>query len=208
MYQPEGYDLQELTKGLGSFFRGEEISFKPYPCGRRTHATVAAALALYQQLDLATAQEGQGIAEVIVTTDAQTYRDQFAIGTTRRRPTHVVEAQFSTPFLVAAALALGKVGIGEVAAVDNPRILALAARLQGAARDNVLEGWAQITVRRTDGRTATLETTSPSGSPELPPSDAQLHAKFRGCGAHALRPTSPEVVERTIQLVYHLDDIV
>ena len=74
MYQPDGYDLQELTNGLGTIFRGEEISFKPYPCGRRAHATVDVALALYQQLDLATAHEGQGIAEVIVTTDAQTYR--------------------------------------------------------------------------------------------------------------------------------------
>jgi len=118
-----------------------------------------------------------------------------------------VEAQFSTPFLVAAALALGKVGIGEVAAVDDPRILALAARLQGADRDNAPEGWAQITVRRTDGRTATLETTSPSGSPELPLSDVQLHAKFRDCAAHAVRPISAEVVERAMQLVYHLDDI-
>jgi len=207
MYQPEGYDLQELTNGLGSLFRGEEISFKPYPCGRRAHATVDVALALYQQLDLATAHEGQGIAEVIVTTDAQTYREQFATGTTKRRPAHVVEAQFSTPFLVAAALALGKVGIGEVAAVDDPRILALAARLQGAARDNAPEGWAQITVRRTDGRTATLEATSPSGSPELPLSDAQLHAKFRDCAAHAVRPISAEVVERAIQLVYHVDEI-
>jgi 2-methylcitrate dehydratase PrpD len=87
MYQPDGYDLQELTNGLGTIFRGEEISFKPYPCGRRSHATVDVALALYQQLDLATAHEGQGIAEVIVTTDPQTYRDQFAAGTTKRRPT-------------------------------------------------------------------------------------------------------------------------
>jgi 2-methylcitrate dehydratase PrpD len=142
-----------------------------------------------------------------VTTDAQTYRDQFAAGTTKRRPTHVVEAQFSTPFLVAAALALGKMGIGEVAAVDDPCILALAARLQGAARDNAPDGWAQITVRRTDGRTATLEATSPSGSPALPLSDAQLHAKFRDCAAHAVRPISAEVVERAIQLVYHLDEI-
>src|SRR4030095_6666429 len=103
MYQPEVYDLQELTNDLGTIFRGEEISFKPYPCGRRTHATVDAALALYQQLDLAPAHAGQDIAEVMVTTDAQTYRDQFAAGTTRRHPAHVVEAQFSTPFLVAAA---------------------------------------------------------------------------------------------------------
>src|SRR3989441_6342090 len=65
------------------------------------------------------------------TTDPQTYRDQFGADTAKRRPRHVVEAQFSTPFLVAAALVLGKVGIGEVAAVDDSRILALAARLQG-----------------------------------------------------------------------------
>ena len=62
-------------------------------------------------------------------------------------------------------------------------------------------------MRRTDGRTATLETTSPSGSPELPLSDVQLHAKFRDCAAHAVRPISAEVVERAMQLVYHLDDI-
>jgi hypothetical protein len=108
---------------------------------------------------------------------------------------------------VAAALALGKVGIGQVAAVDDPRILALAARLQGAARDHMPEGWAQITVRRTDGRTATLETTSPSGSPALPLSDLQLQEKFRDCAAHAVRPIPAEVVERAIQLVYHLDEI-
>jgi 2-methylcitrate dehydratase PrpD len=206
MYQPEGYDLQELTNSLGTVFCGEEISFKAYPCGRRAHATLDVALALYQQLDLATAQEGQGIAEVVVTTDPQTYQDQFGPGTNKRCPTQVVEAQFSTPFLVAAALARGKVGIGEVAAVDDPRVLALAARIQGAVRDNTPEGWTQITVRRTDGRTATLETTSPSGSPERPLSETQLHAKFRDCAAHAIQPISAEVVERAIDLVSHLDE--
>jgi 2-methylcitrate dehydratase PrpD len=206
MYQPEGYDLQELTNGLGTIFRGEEVSFKAYPCGRRAHATLDVALALYQQLDLATAQEGQGIAEVLVTTDPQTYQDQFAPGTNKRHPTQVVEAQFSTPFLVAVALVHGKVGIGEVAAVDDPRDLALAARIQGAVRDNTPEGWAQIAVRRTDGRTATLATTSPSGSPARPLSDTQLHAKFRDCAAHAVQPISAEVVERAIDLVSHLDE--
>jgi len=84
---------------------------------------------------------------------------------------------------------------------------ALAARLQGVARDHTPEGWAQITVQRRDGRVATLETTSPSGSPELPLSDVQLQAKFRDCAAHAVRPIPAEVVERAIQLVYHVDEI-
>jgi len=206
MYQPEGYDLSTLTDGLGTVFRGEELSFKAYPCGRRAHATLDVALALYHQLDLATAQEGADIAEVVLTTDPQTYREQLRVGSAKRRPTQVVEAQFSTPFLVAAALAPGRVGIGEVAGVDHPRVLALAERIQGAARADAPEGWAQLTVRRTDGRAATRETTSPSGSPERPLSTAQLQAKFRDCAAHAVRPLSEEAVARALHVIDHLDE--
>jgi len=206
MYQPEGYDLKELTDGLGTVFRGEALSFKAYPCGRRAHATLDVALELYHRLDLATAPAGAEIAEVVVTTDPQTYQEQFASGSAKRRPTQVVEAQFSTPFLMAAALALGRVGIGEVAGVDNPCVLALAERIQGAVRADAPEGWAHITVRRTDGRTASLETTSPSGSPERPLSTAQLEAKFRDCAAHAVRPVPEGVVERAMYLVRHLDE--
>jgi hypothetical protein len=61
-------------------------------------------------------------------------------------------------------------------------------------------------VRRTDGRTATLETTSPSGSPTHPLSTAQLEAKFRDCAAHAVRPLSAESVEQAIHLVSHLEE--
>ncbi|MBM3224379.1 MAG: MmgE/PrpD family protein [Candidatus Tectomicrobia bacterium] len=135
------------------------------------------------------------------------YHEQFAAGPAKRRPTQVVEAQFSTPFLVAAALALGKVGIGEVAAVDDARVLALAARMQGAAREHVPEGWAEITVRRTDGRSATLVTRGTSGSPDLPLSDPQLQAKFRDCAAHAVRPLSAVTVEQMIEMIAHLEDV-
>ena len=47
----------------------------------------------------------------------------------------------------------------------------------------------------------------PAGAPALPRSDAPLHTTFRDCAAHAVRPISAEVVERAIQLVYHLDEI-
>jgi hypothetical protein len=67
--------------------------------------------------------------------------------------------------------------------------------------------WAQITVRRADGRTASLETTNPSGSPHKPLSDAQLQAKFRDCAAHAVRAIDPEVVERAIRFIDQLADV-
>jgi 2-methylcitrate dehydratase PrpD len=166
MYQPEGYTLEPITAELGTVFRGAEISFKPYPCGRGNHAALDVALELYRQLDLASVRDGGEIASVVVTTDAQTYAAQFAPGTNKRRPTQVVEAQFSLPFLIATALTLGRVGIGDVARFDHAPVLALAARIEGAVRQDAPAGWAQIMVQRTDGRTHTLATITPSGAPE------------------------------------------
>jgi 2-methylcitrate dehydratase PrpD len=206
MYQPEGYDLEVITDGLGTIFRGVELSFKPYPCGRGNHAVLDAALELYRRLDLATADAGADVAEVVPTTNPRTYRDQLSPEANKRRPSQVVEAQFSLPFLVAAALARGRVGIGEVARVDDAQVLALSERIQGNIRDDAPEGWVQVYVRRADGRAASLETTSPSGSPEKPLSDAQLADKFRDCAAHAVRLIPQDVVEQAIQLIRQLDD--
>ena len=73
-------------------------------------------------------------------------------------------------------------------------------------REDAAPNWAQITVRRADGRAASLETTRPSGSPENPLSDAQLQAKFRDCAAHAVLPIAAEVVERAIRFIQHMED--
>jgi 2-methylcitrate dehydratase PrpD len=206
MYQPDGYDLDAIADGLGQIFRGIELSFKPYPSGRPNHAILDAALEIARQLDLASADAGAEIAEVVITVSPQTYQDQLSPESGKRRPSQVVEAQFSIPFLVAAALVRGRVGIGEVASVDDPQVLALSQRIQGAVRTDAAPTWAQITVRRTDGRSVSLETTSPSGSPQKPLSDTQLQGKFRDCAAHAVRPIAAEVVERAIQFIQRLED--
>src|SRR5207237_30405 len=44
LYQPNGYDASVLLRDLGTAFRGEELSYKPYPCGRPLHAAIDAAL--------------------------------------------------------------------------------------------------------------------------------------------------------------------
>ena len=134
MYQPDGYDLDAIADGLGQIFRGVELSFKPYPSGRPNHAMLDVALEIAHRLDLATADAGAGIAEVVITVNPQTYKDQLSPEAGKRRPSQVVEAQFSIPFLVAAALVRGRVGIGEVAGVDDPQVLALSDRIQGAVR--------------------------------------------------------------------------
>jgi 2-methylcitrate dehydratase PrpD len=206
MYQPEGYDLSAITDALGRSFRGTELSFKPYPCGRPNHAALDAALALYQQLDLAKAQSEADISEVIVATNPRTYADQFAPGTTAWRPTQVVQAQFSLPFLIATALVRGRIGIADVANVDAPPVLSLAERIQGESEAGAKSGWARITIRHRDGRQASLETQPfASGAPEQPLSDAQLQDKFRDCTANAIHRLPNDLIDQIIAFVADLD---
>jgi 2-methylcitrate dehydratase PrpD len=207
LYQPGGYDLAPLTDRLGSVYRGEELSFKPYPCGRPLHATIDAALALHRELGLTAGNDGTGIAELTLTTDAATYADQFETGPHKRQPTQIVQAQFALPFLVAAALTRGKVGLGELADLKAPDVLALSARIHGASAANRTKGWASLTAKLTDGRTATIETGIPLGAPENPLTPALREQKFRDCAANAIRPISAETVSQAIRTVGALQDL-
>jgi len=54
LYQPDGYDAAKLTGGLGRVFRVDELSFKPYACGRPQYAVLDAAIAARDQLQIRT----------------------------------------------------------------------------------------------------------------------------------------------------------
>jgi 2-methylcitrate dehydratase PrpD len=197
LYQPGGYDLVPLTAELGSAWRGDEVSFKPYPCGRPLHAAIDAAIALHHTLGLA---DG-GIDEVVVTAEAKLVNEYFNGAPQKRRPTQIVEAQFALPFLIAIGLLRGQVGIDEVACFDDPAVLALAARIRGEAG----EGKPAITARRTDGRSATQATAVPLGAPENPLSEVRQIDKFRDCAAHAVRPIAADVVAAVLATLATLE---
>ncbi len=184
LYQPGGHDVARLTEDLGRAWRGDELSFKPYPCGRPLHAAIDAALALREKL------AGAPIAALSITSDAVTHRDAFESGPAKRAPTQIVEAQFALPFLVAAALLKGRVGIGEVAGFDDPAVLDLAGRIAGIADPARTTRGATLTATTTTGAVLSVETSGPTGSPEKPLSDAALAAKFRDCAANAAQPVS------------------
>src|SRR5947209_15897309 len=101
LYQPNGYDASVLLRDLGTDYRGEALSYKPYPCGRPLHAAIDAALAARAQLKL---ERLDDIASGTIEADPAGHSDQFGRGPTKRRPTQVVEAQFAQPFLVAAMI--------------------------------------------------------------------------------------------------------
>ncbi|MDA0264025.1 MAG: MmgE/PrpD family protein [Chloroflexi bacterium] len=197
MYQPDGYDLSLVTKDLGQEYLGDRLSLKPYPCGRPTHTYIDAAVKLHRELVLG----DNAIESVVVRTDPDTFSSRYSVSSGVARPQQQVEAQFSLPYLIGSALALGGVGIDQITAFNNPAVLAAAQLVKAECKDDAPKGWAEIQVVCTDGRSASVELEPPSGSPDNPPSTEQLETKFRDCAAHALNPVLPAAVDEMIGLI-------
>lgn len=62
-------------------------------------------------------------------------------------------------------------------------------------------------VGRADGRSAKRTATAPLWSPEKSLIFAQLDAKFRNCAAHAAVEISQPNVERTIDFIHGLEEV-
>jgi 2-methylcitrate dehydratase PrpD len=204
LYQPNGADASALLDDLGREFRGEAMSYKPYPCGRPLHAAIDAALAARTQLGIEAASD---IAAVTIEADPAGHADQFDRGSSKRRPTQVVEAQFAQPFLVATALVHGNVGIADIDGLGNAAVRSLADRIVGSARDGRPKGSLGVTVRRTDGRSVTVEAVDPIGSPQRPLASRQLEAKFRDCARNARRPIADTAIETTLVTIGQLETL-
>lgn len=201
MYQPDRIDVDAMLSGLGSVWQGDHVSLKPYPCFRPSHPAIDAAIALRTELAIG---DSTPITSVMLETDPRCYADQFEGAAHKRRPRHVIEAQFATPFLVATGLLRGQVRIADVAGLGEDDILALAERMTGRSVSDRPRGWARLTVTLTDGRTGTCEVIRASGSPDAPMTDAAVDAKFRDCTANALTPISPGSVDSMIAFVRNL----
>ena len=202
LYQPNGADPSVLLRDLGTAFRGEALSYKPYPCGRPLHAAIDAALAARAQLQITRADD---IAAVTIEADPAGHAEQFERGPAKRRPTQVVEAQFAQPFLIATALVHGRVGIAEVDGLGDPAVLALSDRIAGVASEGRKKGSLSITVSRTDGRDVTIEAVDPIGSPHKRLTDAQFQAKFRDCARNAVQPLSDATIDAALTRIARLE---
>ena len=201
MYQPDGYDLSAIDEGLGVEFLGDRLSLKPYPCGRSTHTYIDAAVKLHRELDL-----GKNATEsVVVRTDPETYSSRYNVSSGVARPQHQVEAQFSLPYLIGSALALGRVGIDQITAFDDPAVLAAASLVRAECREDAPKGWAEVEVACAGGRSASVGLEPPSGSPDNPLSTEHLKEKFRDCAAHALKPAATASVDKMIALILEPD---
>lgn len=160
------------------------IAVKLYPSCAATHPALDAVLDLRREHNL-TANDVKAV-EIEVDSITQTVL-------IHARPSDGLQAKFSMPFCIAAALTDGAVDIGTFASdsVNHPRIGALLPRIAMHVEpelDGLGEPMTQARVRVSlrDGRTLRRVASGARGQPPRPVSESQLDAKFLACARRSL----------------------
>jgi 2-methylcitrate dehydratase PrpD len=160
------------------------ITVKLYPSCAGTHPTLDAILDLRRELSFAAADVAAVDVDVDRITPGILIHD---------RPSSGLEAKFSMPFCVAAAIVFGRVGIDtfEPEAIADARVQALLPRIQMRVDGRLDEGGAPLTRARVhltleNGDVHTREANGARGYPTRPASRTDLDEKFLSCAARVL----------------------
>jgi 2-methylcitrate dehydratase PrpD len=208
VYQRNQYEREVILQDLGRRFEVANLSYKPYPCCRYTHAPIDAALDLR-----ARGLRPEDVREIRARLGSQAFSAVGQPLELKQRPKSIVDSQFSVPYTVAAALLKGAVTIEDftTAGIADEQVLALASRVVTMVDPEIDRVAGReisptvLDVTTTDGRTLTSRIEYSKGHPNNPMSWDELAAKFRNCARHAARPLEPSAVESTIQFVADLE---
>ncbi len=188
VYHRGNYDRNTVLSGLGRHFAITDLSYKPYPCCRWTHAAIDAALDLRRR-----GLTPDAVERVDIGVNTQAYNSTGQPLARKQRPQVIVDAQFSIPYSFATALTGGAVRLEDftAAAITREPVLALAARVlpQPSEEANRIGGRsvspALVTVHTRTGEVLTSRVTELVGSQGNPLRRPQLQAKFLDCCAFA-----------------------
>lgn len=204
VYLRDRYDPQRVTSGLGIRFEHENLSFKPYPCMRPMHVPIDAALEAREKWHLA----ADRIRRVELRFNEHTYSAGCTPVAAKKAPRTPIDAQFSIPYVVAAALVHGRVGLSDFtpAGVQRQEVLDLAAKVDGVV-DEVLErDWRArvcpvvIRIETTDGSILEHRVDQPRAM-----SRADFANKLADCIAFSGKPTAQDMASRVTALVDRLE---
>jgi len=166
----EPVDWAGLLDGLGQSWQVANNSLKPYPAG----------FVIHPLLDLALDWRRANPNAVVETVRARgnplllQRTDRPEVKTGR-------EAQVSLQHAVAAALVLGKAGLGQFtdACVADPAVSAMRRKVEVAAKEGLSTIAAEMDFVTADGKTHTVSTEAARGSAANPLKDAEIEEKLR-----------------------------
>ncbi|MBI4331913.1 MAG: MmgE/PrpD family protein [Chloroflexi bacterium] len=210
VYHSGKYDPAALTADLGKRFEVSNLSFKPYPSGRGTHSSIDATLQIVRENHL----RPQDVESIRV------FKSRTATETLARpvegklRPKNPVDAQFSIPFTVAAALVKEHVGLRDFTAqgIADPAVLEAAQKVTvqeypefNTARNTYLPGITEIRTR--DGKLYSKRIDIPYGTALNPIPRERLVEKFTDCASYAIKPLTKKNLDSLIDMVMNLEKV-
>lgn len=137
--QKEAVDLATATRALGETWEIMNVAVKPFPACHFVHSLADAAIALHRK-HLSTDQgistkekfTLDDIQELIALVPAEVVKTVCEPQAAKKRPANDYDAKFSVPFVVAAGLVCGRLGLAELepSRLGDPAILALADKVR------------------------------------------------------------------------------
>jgi len=181
LYERGKVKEEKVVENLGDHFGVMDLSIKPYPCCRMTHASIDAALELYNAHHI----DVEGIAEVIVYVSKMVSDMVGGPFTIRSNPQ--VDAQFSIPYTVAVALKKREVFLNDFTS-DTVRkdssLLELAKKVRVLMDPELLANdisSATMVIRMLQGESISFKVNTLKGSPLRPMTFNECADKFKKC---------------------------
>jgi 2-methylcitrate dehydratase PrpD len=200
-------NLEPLLTDLGRKFQGANVSFKPWPSCRGTHAFIEAALWLSEKHQIR--PEKIRSAHAVV---SPFFMNLCEPAPRKQKPQTAIDAKFSIPFTLATALQTGKVGLDAFRpeAMSDGEILKMAARVDHEIEpswptEEATRGILRLTTL--DGTTLSKQIDAPLGHPDNPMTTAALQQKFVECAAYAQAPIRTDRVTEIGSTIAKLETI-
>ena len=201
--------LPAVLERLGETWRATEVSHKPFPSGRATHAVVDACLRFRDRLGL---DESDGASAVEQVTARVPPLVHHLVGRPVTGDMDVNYARLCCRYVAARALLRGRVGHEDFRpdAIRDSASLELARRVDMVVDANpdpnaLVPVNVEIALR--NGRSATERVEVMYGHPERPMTRAAQLDKFRRNCEAAARPIPAEAAERIIAAVARLESL-
>lgn len=201
------YDREVLLADLGKKFEGVNTSVKAWPACGATHTSIDATLSIVNEDDIR--PEDVEEVTVFVSDSTRTLTEPLE---GRQKPSTTLDAKYSLPWTVAAAIARRNVVLRDFTEEGrkDPVTLALAHKVTPKYDASLnFEGTCRgmVEIKTKDGKSYCRRSDYPYGHVSKPLTDDAVITKFMDCASLAARPVRKATLEKIIAIVGRLDEL-
>lgn len=209
-YHGGKYSKDALLGDLGTRFAGPGIAPKPYPSCRGGHVAIDGTLALVNEYNILP----DDVEKVVIYSPPA---EMMLLGLPlekKQNPQTIIEAQFSNPWMVAAAIQDRDIGLRHFSeeALQREDLKALAKRMETVEDKSLVRpdggpGFVRLEIHTRDGKVHTRTVKYAKGDPHNPMTAEEIHKKVYECtdAAGMKRDQAEHIYQRILNLEQETD---